>query len=125
MSGVLLMMGKTLAEKSREFVWCISREADGVAKALPETQLGRIISVIALIYLGLVLLRAVVGILNFIFIYFLRPGKNLKFYGSWAIVTGATDGIGKAYCVELAKKGKRLLPHPTTMAFFFDRRSFF
>lgn len=36
---------------------------------------------------------------------FLRPGKNLKkAYGSWAIVTGCTDGIGKAIAKELAKK---------------------
>jgi len=36
---------------------------------------------------------------------FLRPGKNLKKLGKWAIVTGATDGIGKAYAMALAKKG--------------------
>jgi len=28
---------------------------------------------------------------------------NLKKYGSWAVVTGATDGIGKAVAIELAK----------------------
>ena len=36
---------------------------------------------------------------------FLRPGKNLKKLGKWAVVTGATDGIGKAYAHALAKKG--------------------
>jgi 17beta-estradiol 17-dehydrogenase / very-long-chain 3-oxoacyl-CoA reductase len=36
---------------------------------------------------------------------FLRPGKNLKKLGKWAVVTGATDGIGKAYAMALAKKG--------------------
>ncbi len=36
---------------------------------------------------------------------FLRPGKKLTKYGKWAIVTGATDGIGKAYALALAKKG--------------------
>jgi len=30
---------------------------------------------------------------------------DLKAHGSWAVVTGATDGIGKAYCDELAKRG--------------------
>ena len=35
----------------------------------------------------------------------MRPGKNLKKLGEWAIVTGATDGIGKAYAFKLAKKG--------------------
>ena len=36
---------------------------------------------------------------------FLRPAKDLKKLGSWAVVTGATDGIGKAYAFALAKKG--------------------
>ncbi|CAH1785960.1 unnamed protein product, partial [Owenia fusiformis] len=30
---------------------------------------------------------------------------NLKKFGSWAVVTGATDGIGKAYAQQLAKLG--------------------
>ncbi|XP_053321091.1 very-long-chain 3-oxoacyl-CoA reductase-B-like [Spea bombifrons] len=30
---------------------------------------------------------------------------DLKKYGGWAVVTGATDGIGKAYAQELAKRG--------------------
>lgn len=36
---------------------------------------------------------------------FLRPGKNLKKLGQWCVITGATDGIGKAYAMSLAKKG--------------------
>jgi len=36
---------------------------------------------------------------------FLRPAKNLKKLGEWAVVTGATDGIGKAYAMAFAKKG--------------------
>jgi 17beta-estradiol 17-dehydrogenase / very-long-chain 3-oxoacyl-CoA reductase len=36
---------------------------------------------------------------------FLRPAKNLNKYGKWAVVTGATDGIGKAYAIALAKHG--------------------
>lgn len=43
--------------------------------------------------------------LKSIYMTFLRPGKNLKKLGKWAVVTGATDGIGKAYATALAKKG--------------------
>lgn len=36
--------------------------------------------------------------------------KNLvQTYGKWAIVTGCTDGIGKAYAFELAKNGMNIV----------------
>lgn len=43
--------------------------------------------------------------------HFLRPRRNLtRRYGSnWALVTGAGDGIGKAYCHELAKSGYNII----------------
>lgn len=45
-----------------------------------------------------------------IYNHFLRPGKNIvKTFGQWAVVTGATDGIGKAMAFELAKKGCNVL----------------
>lgn len=40
---------------------------------------------------------------------FLRPPKNLKKYGSWAVVTGPTDGIGKEFAFQLARKGLNLV----------------
>jgi len=36
---------------------------------------------------------------------FLRPPKDLLKHGKWAVVTGATDGIGKAFALALAEKG--------------------
>ena len=37
--------------------------------------------------------------------HFIRPRKNIKarYSTEWALVTGASDGIGKAFCYELAK----------------------
>ena len=43
--------------------------------------------------------------MKYIYSAFLRPPVNLKKLGKYAVVTGATDGIGKAYATALAKKG--------------------
>lgn len=76
-----------------------------VVDSLMALELGWIVVAVALLYLGLAVAGVLLWLIRFIYVYFLRPGKNLKFYGSWAMITGATDGIGKAYCIELAEKG--------------------
>jgi len=43
---------------------------------------------------------------SFAYRHFLRPAKKLSRYGNTAIVTGATDGIGKAIAFELARQHK-------------------
>ncbi|TVY71411.1 Very-long-chain 3-oxoacyl-CoA reductase [Lachnellula suecica] len=43
---------------------------------------------------------------------FVLSGKNLRAYGkkgTWAVITGASDGIGKEYAIQLAQKGFNLL----------------
>ncbi|XP_041013935.1 very-long-chain 3-oxoacyl-CoA reductase-like protein At1g24470 [Juglans microcarpa x Juglans regia] len=58
----------------------------------------------------LTLLKPSISLLKWVFITFLRPPRNLKkSYGSWAVITGATDGIGKAFAYQLAGKGLNLI----------------
>ncbi|XP_059670046.1 very-long-chain 3-oxoacyl-CoA reductase 1-like [Cornus florida] len=55
------------------------------------------------------LLKCFSAILKWVYVNFLRPAKNLKKYGSWALVTGPTDGIGKGFAFQLARKGLNLV----------------
>ena len=49
-------------------------------------------------------------ILNNVGTFFFGTGSvNFKKYGSWAVVTGCTDGIGKAYAEQLAKRGLNIV----------------
>ncbi|XP_014273513.1 very-long-chain 3-oxoacyl-CoA reductase [Halyomorpha halys] len=45
--------------------------------------------------------------------YLLAPANwkkfDLRYYGEWAVVTGSTDGIGKAFAGELAKRGLNII----------------
>ncbi|KAM9311838.1 very-long-chain 3-oxoacyl-CoA reductase-like [Gastrophryne carolinensis] len=52
-------------------------------------------------------LRVLCGLRNHIVSGWWR--KDLKHYGPWAVVTGATDGIGKGYARELAKRGLNIV----------------
>ncbi|GMI75073.1 beta-ketoacyl reductase 1 [Hibiscus trionum] len=56
------------------------------------------------------LCKPLLGFIKWVWAIFLRPPKNLRdHYGSWAIVTGCTDGIGKALAFQLASEGLNLL----------------
>ena len=51
-------------------------------------------------------------ILSFIYSSFFRKRKNLiAEYGdkTWALATGGSDGIGKAFCEELARTGFNII----------------
>jgi len=53
--------------------------------------------------------KMLVNFLRVLVQLFLWPGTNLSKYGAkrgaWAVVTGATDGIGKEFAFQLARKG--------------------
>lgn len=63
------------------------------------------LGVVALLYASYHTVKAALAVHAF----FLRAGKKLKTYGQWAVVTGATDGIGRAYAFELARQGLNVL----------------
>lgn len=58
-----------------------------------------VVNVLALIG-GLVLVRSALCVLTALYTTFLRPGKNLKKYGAWAVVTGATGEREAACCIR-------------------------
>ncbi|KAI9125614.1 hypothetical protein K1719_003032 [Acacia pycnantha] len=63
-----------------------------------------------LFVLGLfTLLKFFLAFLRWVYVNFLRAPKNLKKYGSWAVITGPTDGIGKGYAFQLARVGLNLV----------------
>lgn len=81
-----------------------------VLQAGLQTRFGYIAILLLLVVGSIEGLRAIHRLASGIYIYFLRPGKDLKRLGSWAIVTGATDGIGLAYSKQLAKQGRSAGP---------------
>lgn len=58
---------------------------------------------------ALVFLKLSIDLFGGIYSRLLRPGTNLKRLGKWAVVTGATDGIGFAMCEEMARKGLNIV----------------
>jgi 17beta-estradiol 17-dehydrogenase / very-long-chain 3-oxoacyl-CoA reductase len=76
-----------------------------VAAALAELQ-AQPAMVQALLVVGAALAaRVALRVLGLAYRFFLRPSKPLRAFGTWGVVTGATDGIGKALAMELARKG--------------------
>ena len=66
-----------------------------------------------LVYFGLALIAyiaysSIVQFVAFLRAYVLSSTPRMSQYGSWAVITGATDGIGKAYAEELARGGMNI-----------------
>ncbi|KAK6510798.1 hypothetical protein TWF506_009893 [Arthrobotrys conoides] len=61
---------------------------------------------------GAFILYCLLRLLTAVFAIFIQPGKSLSKFGpkgSWAVVTGASDGIGKEFVYQLAAKGFNIL----------------
>ncbi len=72
--------------------------------------------------LGLWIIRCLYSVLDFIYDHTLKSPKNLKrSYGEWAVVTGATDGIGLAMCKEFAKNGMNVVLMSRTLSKLEDK----
>ncbi|CAI4232540.1 unnamed protein product [Auanema sp. JU1783] len=67
--------------------------------------------VIPFCYIGYRVFRTLFALLKAVFIYLIAPifyePDLTKYENRWTVVTGGTDGIGKAYTCELAKRGLR------------------
>jgi len=72
------------------------------------TQLFEALSWIGALYVAKVGITAVYKVLLYVYAFWLH-NTNVKKFGEWAVVTGATDGIGKAYATALAKKGMKVV----------------
>ncbi|XP_067850150.1 very-long-chain 3-oxoacyl-CoA reductase-A-like [Heptranchias perlo] len=80
----------------------------------PELQLGSLPAAQLLYWLGVAAvtwlsLKAAYRLLSGARVFVLGVGVKVGRYGRWAVVTGATDGIGKAYAKELAKHGMSIV----------------
>lgn len=61
-----------------------------------------IIGLLAIIYIGLKILKKIA---YGIWLYGTSSVVRFRRFGAWAVVTGATDGIGKAFCKAMANHG--------------------
>jgi 17beta-estradiol 17-dehydrogenase / very-long-chain 3-oxoacyl-CoA reductase len=57
----------------------------------------------------LALIYILVNLANFVYRLLSPVRIEVKKFGEWALVTGSTDGIGKAFAFELAKRGLNVI----------------
>ncbi|VDM19326.1 unnamed protein product [Wuchereria bancrofti] len=69
------------------------------------------VSIIGWIYILFTIYRLMLTVYNLVYPFFLAEPRDLREIAGakWAVITGATDGIGKGYAFELARKGFSIL----------------
>jgi 17beta-estradiol 17-dehydrogenase / very-long-chain 3-oxoacyl-CoA reductase len=81
-----------------------------VLSAFKDDRVHALFEYVGVFFLSYTLLKTSLRVFNNVGTFFFGIGSlNLKKYGSWAVVTGCTDGIGKAYAESLAKKGLNIV----------------
>ncbi|BES99267.1 Hydroxysteroid dehydrogenase like 1 [Nesidiocoris tenuis] len=89
-------MGEVVCENSHQFHW-------------PGYNFFAILGIIVTSLISLRLLRAIWNLWRLYIWPNLRPAQDyVKLYGKWAVITGGSDGIGKGYALELAKRGMNI-----------------
>ena len=71
--------------------------------------LSELVFTVGLILIGKFVLCDLLHLLYCFYVFFFSKTIDFEKYGKWAVVTGATDGIGKAYSEQLAKRGMNVV----------------
>lgn len=70
------------------------------------------IDVVSGLCIVIVIFQLIRYVLPWIYVTFIGPNifsVDFKKFGTWAVITGATDGIGKEYAKQLASKGLNIV----------------
>ncbi|KAF6215938.1 hypothetical protein GE061_000275 [Apolygus lucorum] len=67
------------------------------------------IGIVCIVFVGIKIVRSIVLIVYHFAAPLLRLNIDLKSCGSWAVVTGGTDGLGRAFAQQLAAKGLNIV----------------
>ncbi|XP_077985884.1 very-long-chain 3-oxoacyl-CoA reductase-B-like [Glandiceps talaboti] len=72
-----------------------------------------VLKLVGLVTVTYVCIRILWTLIHIVKVFYLSPvlrlHADIKTFGPWAAVTGSTDGIGKAYAEELAKRGLNIV----------------
>lgn len=68
----------------------------------------KLLQYVGIVTISGIIIRLLYGIIWSLYVFNSKP-IDFKKYGKWGVVTGCTDGIGKAYVENLAEKGLNIV----------------